>query len=59
VHILGGHKGAVIDVTVHPSGKLALSISKDNTLKLWNLVQGEYNNESLLSFVDVDKWNLQ
>ena len=40
VHILGGHKAAVNDLAVHPSGKLALSVSKDSTLKLWNLVQG-------------------
>jgi len=40
VHILGGHKAAVTDIAVHPSGKLALSVSKDNTLKVWNLVQG-------------------
>ena len=40
VHILGGHKGSINDLAVHPSGKLALSVSKDNTMKLWNLVQG-------------------
>jgi WD40 repeat protein len=40
VHILGGHKAAINDISVHPSGKLALSVSKDNTLKVWNLVQG-------------------
>ncbi len=40
VHMLGGHKAAVSDLAVHPSGKLALSVSKDNTLKVWNLVQG-------------------
>ena len=40
VHILGGHKASINDLAVHPSGKLALSVSKDNTMKLWNLVQG-------------------
>eukprot|EP00606_Chrysophyceae_sp_TOSAG23-5_P000562 GSChrysophyteH2.ASY1.ANO1.1152.1 assembled CDS len=40
VHILGGHKASVNDLSIHPSGKMALSVSKDNTLKLWNLVQG-------------------
>ena len=38
--MLGGHKASVNDVAVHPSGKLALSVSKDSTLRLWNLVQG-------------------
>jgi protein MAK11 len=40
VHILGGHKESISDLAVHPSGKLCLSVSKDVTLKLWNLVQG-------------------
>lgn len=40
VHVLSGHKDAITSVAIHPSGKLALSVSKDNTLKLWNLVQG-------------------
>ena len=40
VHILGGHKNIVHDLSIHNSGKLALSVSKDNTLKLWNLVEG-------------------
>ena len=38
--MLSGHKEAITSVAIHPSGKLALSVSKDNTLKLWNLVQG-------------------
>ncbi len=41
VHILDGHKAGITSVGLHPSGKLTLSVSKDNTLKLWNLVQGE------------------
>ena len=40
LHILGGHKGPVNDFAIHPSGKLCLSVSKDNTLKIWNLVHG-------------------
>mmetsp|Transcript_14193 Transcript_14193/g.23619 ORF Transcript_14193/g.23619 Transcript_14193/m.23619 type:complete len:454 (+) Transcript_14193:50-1411(+) len=40
IHVLGGHKDTIVDFSVHPTGKLALSISKDHTLKLWNLVQG-------------------
>jgi WD40 repeat protein len=38
--VLTGHQGAVNSVAVHPSGKLALSVGRDNTLRLWNLVQG-------------------
>jgi WD40 repeat protein len=40
VHILGGHKDTITDFSIHPTGKMALSVSKDHTLKLWNLVQG-------------------
>lgn len=40
LHILGGHKGPVNDFALHPSGKLCVSVSKDNTLKIWNLVHG-------------------
>jgi WD40 repeat protein len=40
VHILGGHKGSINCVSIHPSGKLAVSVAQDNTLKVWNLVQG-------------------
>jgi protein MAK11 len=40
VHVLSGHKEAITSISIHPSGKLALSVSKDNTMKLWNLVQG-------------------
>jgi protein MAK11 len=35
-----GHEGPVHDLSVHPSGKLALSVGKDGTLRLWNLMTG-------------------
>ena len=38
--MLSGHKEPITSISIHPSGKLALSVSKDNTMKLWNLVQG-------------------
>ncbi|ETW08408.1 hypothetical protein H310_00993 [Aphanomyces invadans] len=40
IHILGGHKGAINSIAVHPSGKLAFSVSRDKTLRMWNLVKG-------------------
>ena len=40
LHILGGHKNSINDVAPHPSGKMALSVARDNTLRLWNLVEG-------------------
>lgn len=31
---------AVTSLSVHPSGKLALSVGHDGTLRTWNLVKG-------------------
>lgn len=38
---LRGHKGRVNCVAVHPSGKLALSVGKDRTLRMWDLMRGK------------------
>ncbi|KAG9286706.1 hypothetical protein G9A89_012256 [Geosiphon pyriformis] len=35
-----GHKGRVNSLAIHPSGKIALSVSKDKTVGLWNLMTG-------------------
>ena len=40
IHVLGGHKGTVNSIAIHPSGKMALSVSADRTLRMWNLVKG-------------------
>ncbi|CAN8002524.1 unnamed protein product [Ixodes hexagonus] len=37
---LRGHKAEVKSLAVHPTGKLLLSVSKDKTLRTWNLVKG-------------------
>ena len=36
-------------IAVHPSGRLALSVSRDSSLRLWNLVKGKSAHESTLS----------
>lgn len=38
--VLRGHKDAVTSLSIHASGKLLLSVSKDRTLRTWNLVKG-------------------
>ncbi len=59
VHILGGHKDTINDLAVHPTGKLALSVSKDNTMKLWNLVQGRCSfTRRLQGPADKVDWNV-
>ncbi|EGG21563.1 hypothetical protein DFA_01449 [Cavenderia fasciculata] len=37
---LKGHKDAVNWVSIHPSGKVALSVGKDNRFFLWDLMRG-------------------
>ncbi|CAL8314943.1 unnamed protein product [Gadus morhua 'NCC'] len=34
------HRGKVTSLSVHPSGKLALSVGTDKTLRTWNLIDG-------------------
>ncbi|CAM9792042.1 unnamed protein product [Choristocarpus tenellus] len=40
LHVLGGHKAAVTSLSIHPSGRMALSVSRDRTMRLWNLIEG-------------------
>ncbi|KAJ1951038.1 60s ribosome biogenesis protein mak11, partial [Linderina pennispora] len=39
--VLKAHKAAVTDIAIHPSGKLALSVSLDRSMILWNLLTGQ------------------
>lgn len=55
---LKAHTGGVIDVSVHPSGKLALSVGKDKALKTWNLVKGRCGYVTNLKAVaDAVRWS--
>jgi protein MAK11 len=40
LHKLIGHRGPVSCVSVHPSGRLALSVGRDHILRTWNLSTG-------------------
>ena len=40
VHVLGGHKGPVLSLAPHPSGRMVLSTGVDRTLRLWDLTEG-------------------
>lgn len=40
---LRGHTGAVSSLSVHCSGRVALSVSADLTIRMWNLVKGKSN----------------
>lgn len=41
LRVLKGHKGRVNSVGIHPSGKVALSVGIDNTLRMWDLMRGK------------------
>ncbi|KAH9981013.1 WD40-repeat-containing domain protein [Lactifluus volemus] len=47
---LKGHKGRVNSVSVHPSGKVALSVGKDRTLYMWDLMRGKRAASMKLGF---------
>lgn len=41
LRVLRGHKGRVNSVGIHPSGKVALSVGVDKTLRMWDLMRGK------------------
>ncbi|KAG8879570.1 hypothetical protein FRB98_005650 [Tulasnella sp. 332] len=36
-----GHKGRINCVAVHPSGKVALSVGRDRTIRMWDFMRGK------------------
>ncbi|XP_026681116.1 p21-activated protein kinase-interacting protein 1-like [Diaphorina citri] len=49
------HKGTAVNhISIHPSGKLALSVGKDKTLRTWNLVKGRSAYITNLSRYNMD-----
>jgi protein MAK11 len=38
---LKGHRDRVNDLAVHPSAKVCLSVGKDQTLRMWDLMRGK------------------
>ncbi|KAF9819344.1 hypothetical protein IEO21_02232 [Rhodonia placenta] len=55
---LKGHKGRVNSVAVHPSGKVALSVGKDRTLRMWDLMRGKGSASTKLGKeAEVVRWS--
>lgn len=53
-----GHTGRVNSVSVHPSGVLALTVSQDKTLRLWDLEKGAVvHTNKLEQEADNVKWS--
>lgn len=59
VKTLVGHRLPVTSLSVHPSGKLLLSISKDNTMRTWNLIKGRqaYVSSNVKPHAHLIKWS--
>lgn len=38
---LRGHKGRVNSLALHPSNKVCLSVGKDRTLRMWDIMRGK------------------
>ncbi|XP_012673011.2 p21-activated protein kinase-interacting protein 1-like [Clupea harengus] len=54
------HKGQLSSLSVHPSGKLALSVGTDRTLRTWNLTDGRSAFiKTLKQSADLVKWSLE
>lgn len=47
LHVLR-HKKPVHSIAVHPSGKIALSVGKERSLRLWNLMTGKQAHSAVL-----------
>jgi len=48
-----------VDISIHPSGKLALSIGKDRKLITWNLIKGRSAYvTNIKEIASVVKWSL-
>ncbi|KAF9428722.1 hypothetical protein BGZ94_001322 [Podila epigama] len=39
--IMKGHQNTVNSIAIHPSGKIALSVAADHSVRLWNLLLGK------------------
>jgi len=56
--VLNGHKLSINSISIHPSGRVALSISKDRGLRLWNLLDGRSAYHTSLDFdPEIVKWS--
>ena len=55
---LKAHAGGVTALSIHPSGKLALSVGKDRAMKTWNLIKGRTAYVTNIKAVaDAVKWS--
>ena len=51
MQVMTGHHKEITALSVHPSGKLALSTSRDCTLRIWDLIKGRCSYHNILPAV--------
>lgn len=51
MQVMTGHHKEITALSVHPSGKLALSTSRDGTLRIWDLIKGRCSYHNILPAV--------
>ena len=51
LQVMTGHRKEITSISIHPSGKLALSTSRDSTLRIWDLTKGRCSYHHILDSV--------
>ena len=62
LRVLKGHKGRINSIGIHPSGKVALSVGVDKTLRMWDLMRGKGSASTKLGkgmYVDLHSVHLR
>ncbi|KAL0042118.1 hypothetical protein WJX77_003806 [Trebouxia sp. C0004] len=49
--VMTGHRKEITSLSIHPSGKLGLSTSRDSTLRVWDLVKGRCSYHHILEAI--------
>ncbi|GIY11800.1 p21-activated protein kinase-interacting protein 1-like [Caerostris darwini] len=58
IKTLRGHKDAINSIAVHPTGKMAMSVGKDKSLRTWNLIKGRSAYITNINKVaDIIRWS--
>ncbi|KAF8794262.1 p21-activated protein kinase-interacting protein 1-like [Argiope bruennichi] len=58
IKTLLGHESTVNFLAVHPTGKMALSVGKDKTLRTWNLIRGRSTYvTNIKKIADIVRWS--
>lgn len=48
---MSGHRKEITSLSIHPSGKVALSTSRDSTLRIWDLIKGRCSYHHVLDAI--------